>query len=793
MKFFRLRSLTTLPSLLNITGIAIAIATFYTLMSLADFSLTFNRSIKDQERICQIIYHSIDVSGGEWSNNFPRPFGIAFGDGLPQIEKYGCLRKWGIYDGYIENGGHHSKINFTVLGCDSGLTEVFGFNIVEGDLSRFKTGSDLIITRSMAEKYGLKVGDIIFPNLNNLNRTIEIVAIYEDFKHNTEFGQLDGFTNIGDENLNNLNQWSYTYYIKLKDGVDARKFLAESKESVKDIVRSIYKDDTQLPKEYLENAIETFKMDFIPIKDLHLRSQVAGYHKYKDSKLIYTLVILSILIIAIAFINYFNFFMARAPKRIKDININKILGCERSSLVAKIIGESVIFTLVSLVLALIITHTLIPWLVDGVVHMDEMVFSNYKILTISILVSIAAAVLTSLYPALHITSLPPALALKGKMTESNRNPLRLILVGFQIAASIALIICSLFIQKNNSYLMTKEIGFNKDNLLTIWCPPGIVQKHETVRTKLLGNPTITDITWTGEPIVRTQGNFWSIPKDDNPEDSYFFDVLDVAKNYCDFMGIKITDGRDFTESDAKDTTCNRMIFNETARKRMNLTTETNIEGSYINIVGFCNDFNFKPLQYDITSCALFVEQEGSLSNLYIRYDYDADVKKVRDFILSTLTEIDPTFAVIQPELKTFDQQLKENYKGETELSSMITIFTVIAIIISVMGIFGIVLFETESRRKEIGIRKVNGATIVEILSMFNRKYLILSAICAAIAIPVSLFAVSKYFEGFAYHYPIAPWIFAIGILIAVGITTLVVTAASFRAASENPVNTLKSE
>ena len=793
MKLFRLRSLTTLPSLLNITGIAIAIATFYTLMALADYSLTFNRSIKDNERICQIIYHSIDVSGGEWSNNLPRPFGIAFGDGLPQIEKYGCMRKWGIYDGYVEDGGHHSKIKFTALGCDSGLPEVFGFNIVEGDISRFKTGNDLIITRSMAEKYGLKVGDIIFPDLNNLDRTIEIVAIYEDLEKNTEFGSLDGFTNIGDDHINSLNQWSYTFYIKLQNGVNADKFLSECKEPVKDIVRTIYKDDTQVPKEYLENAIEQFNMEFLPIKDVHLHSQIQGFHKYKDPKVIYTFVILSILVIAIAFINYFNFFMARAPKRLKDININKVLGCDRSTLVIKIIGESVIFTLVSLVFAVIITKTLIPWLVDGVVKMDQMVFSNYKILTISILASIAAAVLTSLYPALHITSLPPALALKGKMTESNRNPLRLILVGFQIAASIALIICSLFIQKNNGYIMSKEIGFNKDNLLTIWCPPGIVKQHESVRTKLLENPTITDITWTGQPIVQAQNNFWSIPKDDNPEDSYFFDVLDVAKNYCDFMGIKITDGRDFTESDAKDTTCNRMIFNETARKRMNLTTETNIEGADINITGFCNDFNYKPLQYGITSCALFVDQEGTMSNLYIRYADGADIKKVRDYILSTLTEIDPNFAVIQPELKTFDQQMSDNYKGETEVSSMITIFTVIAIIISVMGIFGIALFETESRRKEIGIRKVNGATIVEILSMFNRKYLILSAICAAIAIPVSLFAVSKYFEGFAYHYPIAPWIFAIGILIAVGITSLVVTAASFRAASENPVNTLKSE
>ena len=182
-----------------------------------------------------------------------------------------------------------------------------------------------------------------------------------------------------------------------------------------------------------------------------------------------------------------------------------------------------------------------------------------------------------------------------------------------------------------------------------------------------------------------------------------------------------------------------------------------------------------------------------MNRLYIRYADGANVKSVRDYINTTLAEIDPNFAVIQPEIQTFEQELSENYKTENDVSSMISTFTVIAIIISVMGIFGIVLFETESRRKEIGVRRVNGATIVEILSMFNRKYLILAAICSVIAIPVSFFAVNTYFSGFAYHYPIAPWIFAIGILIAVGITAMVVTAASFRAASENPVNTLKSE
>ena len=791
MKFFKLRSLTTLPSLLNITGIAIAIATFYTLMSLADYSLTFNQSIKDHDRICQITFQSPEVWSGEWANAISRPLGESIGTQIPQIEKYGCL-SGGIWDGYIENGGHHSKINFTIRGCTSGLPEVFGLNILEGDLSRYKTGKDLIITRSLAQKYELKVGDIIIPYLNTPDYTLEIVAIYEDMENNTEFGQLDGFFNIADDNINSSGQWSYTYYIKLQDGITPEKFNTEHRETFKKLMRSMFEKEPNMPAELLDNLVGGFNVDYLPLKDIHLHSQMAGFHTPSDAKLIYTYVLLAILVLTIAFINYFNFFMARAPKRIKDININKILGCDRSRLVLSVVGESIIFTLLAVVLAWVVTRTIIPWFVDGVVDMDKVVFSNYKILTISILVSIAAAALTSLYPALHITSLPPALALKGKMTENSRNPLRLFLVGFQVAASIALIICSLFIQKNNSYLLSKDIGFNKDNILTLWTPGNIAQKHETVRTKLLENPQITDITWTRDRLVRTQGNHSSIQSPDNPDELFAFEGMTVSKNFFDFMGIKITEGRNFMESDINDT-LTIAIFNETARRSTNITTETVFPSDNFKIVGFCSDFHIRPLRYNISSCGIFVNKENIMNRLYIRYADGANVKSVRDYIYTTLAEIDPNFAVIQPEIQTFEQELGENYKEENNVSSMISTFTIIAIIISVMGIFGIVLFETESRRKEIGIRKVNGATIVEILSMFNRKYLILAAICSAIAIPLSFFAVNTYFSGFAYHYPIAPWIFAIGILIAVGITAMVVTAASFRAASENPVNTLKSE
>ena len=793
MKLFKLRSLTTLPSLLNIVGIAIAIATFYTLMSMADYSFTFNRSVNDNERICQITYQSPDIFNGEYSNTLARPLGESIGTEIPQIEKYGCISGWGRFlEAYIDNNGHYSKIKLELRGCDTGLPKVFGFNIVEGDLSHFKTKDGIIITRSLAQKYGLKVGDILFPYLNNLDNKFNIVAIYENMGNNTELGEIDGFHYIADENINNSGEWTYTYYLKLQEGITFEKFNSEHRETFKKLMKLMYEKEQQVPQELLDNIIGGFNVDYIPINDLHLHSQILGFHKHSNAKLIYTYVLLAIIVLAIAFINYFNFFMARAPKRIKDININKILGCNRSRLVVSVVGESIIFTLLAVVLAWVITRTLIPWFVDGVVNMDKVVFSNYKILTISILISIAAAALTSLYPALFITSLPPALAIKGKMTENYRNPLRLILVGFQVAVSIALIICSLFIQKNNSYLLSSDIGFNKNNILSMAASGEIKKQHETVRTKHLENPQITDITWTGDYLVRPQGNFSSIPSPDNPEELCAFDGLTVTKNFFSFMGIKITDGRDFEKSDVNDST-QIAIFNETARRVINLSTESKFPENDFKIVGFCNDFNFKPLHYDISSCGVFVSKEEYMNRLYIRYADGANEKSVRDYINTTLTEIDPNFAITQPEIKTFEQELSDNYKDENNVSSMISTFTIIAIIISVMGIFGIVLFETESRRKEIGIRKVNGATIAEILSMFNRKYLILAAICSAIAIPLSFFAVNTYFSGFAYHYPIAPWIFAIGILIAVGITALVVTAASFRAANENPVNTLKSE
>jgi len=262
----------------------------------------------------------------------------------------------------------------------------------------------------------------------------------------------------------------------------------------------------------------------------------------------------------------------------------------------------------------------------------------------------------------------------------------------------------------------------------------------------------------------------------------------------------VTEGRDFIENDHLSAD-GVIIFNETAKNQLGISLESSISGHHekpCTLAGFCKDFNSKPLQYGISPYAFYIFGKDSwggwqMRHLYVRTTKDANFKKTADYIRATLIEIDPDYEIVNPEIVSFEKEVERNYANEKRILAMVTIFTVIAIIISVMGIFGIVLFDTERRRKEIGIRKVNGATELEILTMFNRKFLILTAICSVVAIPVAFMITNAYFSQFAYHYAINVWPFILGVLMVAVATSIVVTGASFRAANENPVKTLKTE
>ena len=791
MKLVNIKTLFSLPSLLNIVGIAIAIAAFYVLVSLADHEFTFNKSIDRHGDIYQLT----NIYYGSQNNNMPRPLSEHLGRNLSPVESFGIFQSWGASEVFVNKGGVYNKIALTCAGCTVGLFDVFGFRFAEGDTARFKTHGSMVISRKNAEKYGLKVGDMVKTDIQNTDE-VEIVAVYDDFEHNTEFAQYGGFLCIGDDNVDNPSNWNYTVYMKMFPGSGNPSTVMP--ETLKDLLKTYIK--SQGDDEDDEEEAENFSIQFVSLDDLHFHAPINGFHQQFDKKLAYTIVILAIFVIVIAFINYFNFFMARVPLRLKSINTRKVLGDSRESLIMSVVGESVIFTVISIALAAVIVYVVIASLVSGLVRMDELVYSNYKALIITILTALTASVLTSLYPAFHITSVPPAMALKGQMTQRHDSVLRYFLIGFQVAASVLLIICSLFVHKNNDYFMTRDIGFDRSNILSTFTTSKIADSPEAVRQKLLQNSDIIDVTWAANDFIKPSGMNWGRkdPADENK--SINFDVYPVAWNFLNFMGIEIAEGRDFAENDHLSAD-GVIIFNETAKNQLGISLESPISGHHpepCTIAGFCKDFNSKPLQYGISPYAFYVFGKDPwahwpLRRLYVRTAKDVDVQKTTDYIKAALIEIDPDYEILNPEIVSFEKEVERNYANEKRVMAMVTIFTIIAIIISVMGIFGIVLFDTERRRKEIGIRKVNGATVVEILAMFNRKFLILTAICSVVAIPLAYIIVNAYFSQFAYHYAVNAWPFILGVLMAMIVTSVVVSGASFKAANENPVKTLKTE
>ena len=277
------------------------------------------------------------------------------------------------------------------------------------------------------------------------------------------------------------------------------------------------------------------------------------------------------------------------------------------------------------------------------------------------------------------------------------------------------------------------------------------------------------------------------------------EVMPVSWNFLQVMGIEVVEGRDFLPSDEQGE--GAIILNEYAKKKYNLNLEEMIawNGTPFPATGFCRDFHFQPLQYESEAFAFYIygadiqSRYFATPHLTVRTIENADIKAVFDAIRSTTDKILPDYDGKKVKINFFDEELGENYQKEQQLTTTISLFTLLAIIISLMGVFGLVMFETQYRRKEIGIRRVNGATVKEILLIFNRKFVAIVLICFAVAAPISYFVTDYYYSTFAYRAPIVWWVFALALLAVLFVTVLTVSIGSFRTATENPVKALRTE
>ena len=413
-------------------------------------------------------------------------------------------------------------------------------------------------------------------------------------------------------------------------------------------------------------------------------------------------------------------------------------------------------------------------------------------------------VVVSLYPAWYITKFSPAFVIKGDFSASKSGRiLRYTLVGVQYTISIALIICSFFIYRQYQYMLSRDMGFDKENLLVATLPYEAVNgqwtqvldytRRDALIDRLKQNPQIKEIAMNRGPLTQSVMS-WTrpLPNGENQE----FQVQVVSHNFLQVMGIDIVEGRDFMPSDEL-TETGALIFNETAAKQFELTAESAIDGhiswAKTPVVGICEDFNFQSAHYDVKPFTFLVYGQYGFDLpriAYIRTVAGADIAAVRKFITDTVLEISPNSDPEKVEVKFFDNELELVYQREDKLSTLVTLFSFLSIVISIIGVFGLVLFETQYRRREIGIRRVHGASVGEILSLFNRKYLYIVAACSAVAIPVSYYIIDQWMQQYVYRTPMAWWVYALAVAIILAITVVTVTMRSVKAATENPTESI---
>ena len=787
----------TASSVLNIVGMALAFAAAYLILVQVNFDMSYNRKIPNAENIYRMERPST-TKEGYWESVWNRYDPSEICEGIPEIVAITTMHAYDLIQTLpytLNRNNSIYNLNIRTATSERQGLDLFGFIPVAGSFDQFTGPATALVSASYAKQHGLSVGDVLratedMPYIGvTANKPITIVAIYQDIPAPSDLSESNMIIGMPPKEQTYRSTWSCHAFIQLQKGASPEVVTAKMISQL----RERYAKSGMSPEE-IELELKKTEPRLNNLKDLYFHSGNVEYAARSGNQTTtYTLLGIAILIIIIACINFFNFFLALIPARIRAVNTRKIFGGSnlrlRLGFFAETIGLVILALLIGAILVILFANTS---LAD---YLTTAVFSpnNLGIALLLIISALILGIVISIYPAHYITSFPPALATKGNFQSSRSGILlRYILIGVQFIISTALIIVALFINLQHSYMMSYDMGFDHDEILVVQMKQlDSYTATDAFAAKLKQSPMVLDVAFAASDIVSNERMRWGRVHKDK---AINFDCYAVSWNFLKFMGIDIVEGRDFTKDDEKRTGV--FIFNEEAKRQYELNINEQFDGHQrvSPIVGFCKDFHFQPLQYGIGPFAFYLYGTNPWeypSHAYIRVATGTDYREAMDYIHKTIREFDPSFEEEKINVKMFDEELGASYEAEERLAKLITIFTLLSVVISIMGVFGLVLFETQYRRKEIGIRRVHGASVQSILEMFNLQFLRITLICAAVAIPISYYFVNRWLTGFSARMPMSWWIFALAVVIICLIVVGTVTARSWKAANENPINSIQ--
>ncbi|WP_455629857.1 ABC transporter permease [Parabacteroides sp.] len=767
-----------MATLLNVLGLSIAFAAFILIMMQVDYDRNFDREIVNADQIFRV---EIADSDGTRMAIINRPLAEAFIQSSPYIVAGSLLDPWGGNTFFsVEENGVRNSYEEQWMRVFPDYTKVFEFKMLEGSSDKLKEPNIVLIPRSVAHKiFGDQpaVGKRLTRNSDNAGFTVG--GVYEDFPDNTSVGNSIYWQLDPKENFQNFGNWNYMFYVRLNDPEKADGLFENFKEHF---------DVSTLSKDF---SWDGMSLALNPLTNVHFSSNVSYDPTPKASRsTMLVLFAIAIVIVLIASINFTNFSTALAPMRIKSINTQKVLGGEESVIRRALVFEAVMISVLAFLLALfwvvLAGGTDLASLIDA----DLALSAHLRLTALTALIAVATGFCAGLYPAYYMTSFAPALVLKGSFGLSPKGrQLRNVLIGVQFVASFGLIIGATFMYLQNYYMQHAPLGYDKDAVIVTNMNNTLRKSMDAFANQVKSFSGIEGVTFS-EPLLSSGDQYmgWGRKYRDKEIN---FQCLPVDPSFLKVMGVEVLEGRDFREED-RNNPYGTFIFNERARTKYELEVGGMIDS--MEIVGFMPDVKFASFRTEVAPMAFFVWGKvswGTNANYaYIKVKAGSDMRAAMDHVKSTLKAFDSEFPF---DVRFFDQVLDRLYEKEGHLSTLITLFGLCAIFISIVGVFGLVVFDSEYRRKEIGVRKVLGSTTAEIIVMFNKTYIRILCVCFVLGAPIASYAVNRWLENFAYRTPMYWWVYLMAFVIIAIITIITVTFQNWRAANANPVDSIKTE
>lgn len=751
-------------SLLAVAGLAIAYTIFYMVIVQSFYDLHFDRNFEKANNI--YLYSRIipKVDFFRFSTNAIEPRECA--NRYSEIKNF-CYFKINNNKKILikdDNTNKEQIISESVTSTSIGFIEMFKPKILFGDIKKAFTDGNAMLTESVSKKiFGNKypVGEII--NFDNQKYTI--AAICADFPDNCSM--KNGVYIYQPET--DRSQWSYTTYFEISPS-NRDKLLKKM-------------NDEQYIQKTVGKENQTWKYELTALPGVHLWFPAKG-----EGNPVTVIVLLSvgILLLVVCYINFVNFFVAMASVIVKYINIRKILGESSLMLKFSIVLNAVFLSFISFLLSILFIRFLNTGALKDFFIADLAITKNWGLLFFATAISIFSGFLAGIYPAYHTTSFCPAIALSGAFSLSSQSKwLRHTLIGMQFIVAIFLITTMLFVKIQYEYMKNKDWGIQTKNVLYLNTESN-KNNVENFMVELKKGIDISDVT-AGE-FVPGRENFqdWGTDFESVP---IKINVINTYPNFLDFFGVSLVQGETFKDYDQY-----KMILNNSFLKEYGFTKD-NVIHKYIDkyeIIGTVKDFNYHSAQIDIQPLA-FVVDSGANKKYFYNWVFiktnGENTKQTIEFIGNTWKE----FSNEPVEVLSLTKTIQSLYQKEYNTASLVSICGIIAIIVAMIGLYGLILFDAKAKRKSIAIRKIHGATISEIMLMLNKNLLIQFAVSCLIAFPLAYYAVHRWLEQFAYKIPIYWWVFALGGIIVLAVSLITVSWESYKAANANPAEVIRKD